>query len=228
MRFLLGVVVGVAVWNLESGELYRDIYFSTALNANSVEWLSDGYVLLGGQKLVDLERRIVLWQYQHDAGNGFSKAYGVLGGIFWYALGGQNRAERTLFRAKLPHAPALKKAEALNADQLLAVKPGIQLSLNVNLPASPGDQQSVMQALAAQLKAMGMNVVAGSPITLQAGAETGQSRQVSYHRFGFAGGIEQASVTEQVSRLKLIENGKVIWEAVSVTGAPHMLEMKEG
>lgn len=216
------------VWDLDKGELYRDIYFPTALNATHIDWVAGGYVLLGGDKLIDLERRIVLWQYQHDSGHGFSRGYGELGGSFWYALTSPDRKERGLFRALLPHEEALKAANSLNPEQLLVVKPGAQVSLSVNVQGAPADQQTVTQALTEQLKRLGMSVASGGRLVLQATTETGKTEQVSYRSFGRAFGNETASVTQQISRLKFVEDGKVVWEGVAASGAPGFLQMKEG
>jgi hypothetical protein len=219
----------IMVWNLNSGELYRDIYFSKAINASTIDWLDSGYILVGGESLVDLERRIVLWKYMHQAGTGFSRGYGELGGQFWYALTSQDRKERALFNSKLPHDDAKKKASTLNAESLLAIQPGSQISLSFNLQGAPEEQQKAVQALTAQLAANGMKVNNGGALVLQASTETGKSQEISYRSFGRGGrNSETAKVTEQISRVRLIENGKVLWEAVSVSGAPHFLQMKEG
>jgi hypothetical protein len=211
------------VWNLANGELYRDIYFPTAVNANNVDWLADGFVLLGGEKLVDLERRIVLWQYQYDVGGG--QGYGEMGGYFWYVISNHNRQERGLFRAKLPHDEPVKIVTGLNADQLLAIKPGTQVSLNV---AVQGDQQAVSQALTRQLQTLGMSVAPGSRVVLQAMTETGKSHEIQYRTIGRGRGVEKIQVTDQIARVKFIEDGKAVWEAVSIKNAPHFLRMTEG
>lgn len=211
------------VWNLENGELYRDIYLPTPMNVNQIDWLTDGYVLLGGEKLIDLERRIVLWQYQHDVGGG--QGYGEMGGYFWYVISNHSRQERGLFRAKLPHDEPLKIAAGLNADQLLAVKPGAQIALNLSVQ---GDQQAVSKALTDQLQTLGMSVVPGSRLVLQANTEAGKTGEVHYRGFGRSRGMSQAQVTEQIARVKFLEDGKVLWEATSVKGTPHLLQMKEG
>jgi hypothetical protein len=218
----------LSVWNLEKGDLYRDIYFSQALHATKIDWLDRGYLLVGGQNLIDLDRRIVLWRYQFEGMNAGSPAFGESGGAFWYALTSQDRKERGLFRARLPHEEALKTAASLRADDLLAVKPGAQVSLSVNVQGDPNEQQKALNALTAQLRQLGMSVVNGGSLVLQASTETGKTSTIEYHAFGRLGGSEKATVTEQISRLKFVENGKVIWEAVSVSGAPHILHMKQG
>ena len=220
------------VWNIDKqhkGEIYRDIFFSKAINANGIDWLGTGYLLVGGENLVDIERRIVLWKYQHTAKTGLSRDFGALGGLFWDVVSSPDMQQRALVGFKLPHDDARKMAASLNADQLLAVKPGSQISLNVTVQGTPDEQQKAFQALAAQLQANGMTVANNSPLVLQANTETGKNQEISYRSFGRGGrNVEKVNVTEQISRVKLLENGKVLWEAVSVGGAPHFLTMKEG
>ncbi|MBI3860393.1 MAG: hypothetical protein HY290_00705 [Planctomycetia bacterium] len=215
------------VWELEEGKLYRDVYLPQAIHSPTIDWVSKGYVLLGGERLVDLDRRIVLWQYQHEAGRGFARGYGELGGYFWFALTSADRKERGLFRAKLPHDDARKTADSLDPKQLLAVQPGASVALDVRIQGTPAEQQQVQQALAGQLQSLEMTVANGAKLVLQATTETGKSQDITYRKFGL-GGNETAKITEQICKLKFIENGKVVWESVSVNGAPMMLHLKEG
>ncbi|MFN0053228.1 MAG: SHD1 domain-containing protein [Planctomycetales bacterium] len=216
------------VWNLDKGDLYRDIYFSSGMHATELDWMSEGYLLLGGQNLVDLERRIVLWHYSHDAVAGLGKAYGEMGGALWFALTSPDRKERGLFRAALPHDEAKKVATGLDPDQLLALKPGAEVSLNIAAQGTPAEQQKIVQDLTAQLKDLGIGVVPQSRLVLYATTETGKTSEIEYRSFGRFSGGEKANVTEQISKLRLFEDNKVLWETVSVSGAPHMLQMKEG
>ena len=206
---------------------YRDIYFSQTNHASDIDWVGNGFVLLGGERLVDLDKRTVLWQYQHEAGRGTQHGYGEMGGDFWYATTSQDRKQRGLFHVRLPHEDALKTAKSLDADQLLAVRPGVTASISVNLQGAPAEQQQVQQALTDQLQKLGINVAANAPLVLQANTETGKSQDITYRKFGLRGN-ETARVTEQIARLKFVENGKVLWETVSVGGAPMMLQMKQG
>ncbi|MBS0262015.1 MAG: hypothetical protein JSS02_08655 [Planctomycetes bacterium] len=215
------------VWDLVKGEMYRDIYFPTAVAANGIDWMANGYLLVSGQNLIDLDLRVVLWRYQHQAGNGFSHGYGEFGGNFYYALTSNDRKERALFQARLPHEAALKAAAGLNADQLLALKPGTTVSINMQAQGAQDEIQKAYQALTAQLTALGINVGNGAQVTLQATTEQGKTQEISYRSFGRLGN-EKANVTEYISRLKIVENGKVLWETSITSGAPHFLQMKDG
>jgi hypothetical protein len=52
---------------------------------------------------------------------------------------------------------------------------------------------------------------------------------MSYRAFGRPlGEAEKVTITEQISRLKILEQGKPIWEQVVAGGAPAFLQIKEG
>lgn len=219
----------LVVWDLESGEIYRDIYFSTPVSTSEIDWVADGYVLLGSAQLVDLERRIVLWHYQCDVRSTISRSYGAMGGTFWYALTSQDRKERGLFSVVIPHEEARRTAAELKAEELLALRPGGQITLQVNVQGAPADVQKAGQDLSAQLQRIGMTVVNNSRLVLQATTETGKTDQITYSAFGAGRGAgTTVSVTSQISRVRLTEDGKVIWEASGVFGAPHILHLKQG
>lgn len=216
------------VWDTDTGKRYRDIYFSKTHQISEIDWVADGYLLVGGENLVDLERRIVLWQYQHTNAI-FRTAHrtsGELGGIFWYGLTSKDRSAMGLFQTKLPHAEARQMASSLKPDELLAVKPGTTVSLSVKIKGSAAERQSVRDALNEQLRRLGIRVGSGR-VVLEATTETGETRKLEYKSFGSTTG-ETVRVTDQISRLKLVEDGRPIWDASLTTSAPFILSRKRG
>lgn len=214
------------VWNLAGGDVYRDIFFPAAIGAESVDWLFGGYVLAGGANLVDLERRIVLWRYQHDAAGPFSRGYAERGGRMWYTLG-DGAGGRAIYASRLPHDEALKTAAGLDPARLLAVVPGTTFTVETRIQAMPDELARVRTALEGALASAGMKVGAGG-LVLEAITETGESREMSYRSFGLDRTAQTVRVTDQISRLRIVENGKTIWEAMAVGGAPAVLQIKDG
>jgi hypothetical protein len=198
--------------------------------ATNVDWLTDGYVLVGGENLVDLERRIVLWQYQHsDASYGTAHSTSAeLGGTFWYGLTSSDRKSRGLFHADLPHAQAKQVAASLKADDLLAVRPGARIALKLNVQGTAAEQEMVRTALTKKLEELGMAVAADSPVVLTASTTTGASRKISYSAFGKSGSSESVNVTPQISRLAIESNGRTLWESSGVNDVPFLLSLKQG
>ena len=219
----------VVVWDLQTGKVYRDIAFSNYVPTGSVDWLYGGYLLCGGSSLVDLERRIVIWKYLSESAAGEPGGWGEFGGQFWYALQANGSQGRALYPAVLPHEDVRRVAAGLDPEQLLAVRPGAAFALDVRVQGDAAEQQQVQQALTARLQAAGMTVGQGAALVLQATTETGKSREMSYRAFGRPlGEAEKVTITEQISRLKILEQGKLIWEGALYGGGPAFLEIKRG
>lgn len=152
------------VWDLSSGELYRDINLRASTREQSVDWMADGYVLLGGQDLIDLDKQVVLWQYQH-AGVSSGRAAntsGELGGAFWYGLTSKDGKAMGVFRTRLPGSDALKVAAGISDDDLMALRPGAKVSIKIDVQASAAELESIRSGLTATLKKSGFDVVPAS------------------------------------------------------------------
>ena len=150
---------------------------------------------------------------------------------FWIRAngnGGRRGRGRGVLRAgvfflPLPHPEAVQAAEGLSEENLVALKAGSQVSLDLHVPtANPQDTDALTASYTEQLKARGISVVSGAPLTFRATIETGKSETVTYHAMGM-GGNETANVAVQISRLALVENGKVLWENSARTGGASML-----
>jgi len=218
----------LVVWDLGSGEIYRDIAFSTKIPATSIDWLFGGHLLAGGGTLIDLERRLELWRYSSGSVRD-AAACGELGGWFWHVHRENASNRHSLHAAVIPHEDALRAAAGIDPEQALVIRPGSTFSLDIRVQGQPAEQQQVQQALADRLAAAGMTVASGAPLVLQATTETGQTREISYRSFGRLDRTpEKASVTEQISRVRILENGRTLWESVVTSGAPMALQIKEG
>lgn len=236
------------VWDLQRGEMTHEIWFPRSMGNDSVDWVDDGHVLAGKSFLIDLERRIVLWQYQLPS-FGFSRPVALLNGTMAYALTEQAGFQRQagLFFTPLPHPEARQTAASLSAEQLLVIKPGVQVSLDVGKASTnPAEVQQVADSLTAKLKANGMAVVAsGAPLVLEASVQAGKTDTVTYESLmpqrisvdrperlfePAKRETQTVSLTEKVSQLVLRENGKVIWQRLSTSGnyAPAVVFMKDG
>ena len=217
----------VLVWDLSTGKQIHEVWFPKVTAGNALEWCGDNFVFVDGSQLVDLEKRVVLWKY--DAAGNRKPLTGQFGGQFWLVAGGFNEPYQ-LFSRSLPEAAATAKGAQLTADGVLALKPGSQVSLQVNLPAHAADVQKVTQALTDGLTKQGLTVAAGAPITLEATIADAGKETVSYRGFGFGrlGGNDKVEVQKYTSTVVMKENGKEIWSATAHYGAPHLVQQKDG
>jgi hypothetical protein len=222
----------VQVWDLTTGKQTHDVWFPKGMMAKALEFLpGSNFVLVDHRFLVDLYKRIVLWQYDLPPMKGQYVA-AAIGGKAWVVGGGTHHAPYQLAAINIPDAAAKSAADVITAEKVLALKPGARVSLSVNLPGTPEEIARATKNLSDQLTANGMIVADGAPLVLEATITDGGNETVTYTRFGFGhfgGGGEAATVNKQVTVLSLKENGTEIWAASGSFGhAPGMVHLKEG
>jgi WD40 repeat protein len=217
------------VWDLEKGELDRDIYFTKPQFASSMDWLGENHLLVGGQNLIDLERRVVLWEYRSNSGIQGRQGAQV-GDTYWYLMSAVDRSSRALFPAKLPHAAALQMAQKLKPDDILAIKPGASIAIQWSVQGDQKEVNDAYQSIIKQLQDIGMTYAEKSRLVLQVSTVAGETKEIQYRGFGglFGRGGETARVTEHISKIQFVEDNNVIWLAEAHSGAPHFLSLKEG
>jgi hypothetical protein len=218
----------INTWDLTTGKALHEVWFPKNLAANSVDWVGGNFVLVDRQHLVDLDKRIILWRYDlPPGGQPVSRAFG---GRLWLLTGGHNNPFQ-LFAATIPDAAAIAKGENLTADGVLALKPGAQVSLKLDLArAKPEEAQKAKDELTQRLIEQGMTVADGAPLVLEAVITDGGKEKANYrNRPGrFGGGGQEIEVQKDISTVTLKENDKVLWTASRTYGAPHMLRYKDG
>jgi hypothetical protein len=133
-----------------------------------------------------------------------------------------------LVPAALPEPAAKQAAAGLDPAQVMAVRPGSSVSVEVNLGGAPEDvRKAVTDALTARLRANGVTAAAGQPVKLVAGESAGASREIAYQMFGQPGPLK-ANVTEKKLNLAFVADGKVAWQVETTAGAPMMISLKQG
>jgi hypothetical protein len=210
------------VWDCEKGERIREIFLHGIHSSDQMDWASDDHILLGRSSLLDVTRRVILWRYE-----GVKGRVGGCGGYVWCALP-SGHEQKGLSPFKLPHDEAVRAAAGLSADQLLVLKPGSAVRLNVNVPVAPSQAPKIIETLTARLKENGVSIAPNAPLVLDAVSEKGKTKSVTYRKFGFRGAKNTVQVTEQVYKLIVKEGDEVIWQSVRVNAAPPMLHLEEG
>lgn len=220
------------VWDLAQGKQVRDIAvpeISLAPHSDAVRWVADNYVLLAGTRLVDIERRIVLWEYSYEDAR-TAESVATLGGYLWFVTTDASNQSQRLVPCVLPHDEAAAVAAPLDAESLLAVKPGVSVSLEIQVEATEEQRDTIRQSLTAKLEQNGMKVTPGQPVQLVARVVTGATKEIEYRSFGVPpwGKHDKVTYTEQSCELAFLVDGQVAWRAASVATAPHMLHLSEG
>jgi hypothetical protein len=192
----------------------------------STEFLPAGYLLVGRRYLVAASQRMVVWDYRFPL-SGPGEAFA---GVTYYVAPLRDGTGGVgLFSTKLPHDAASKAiaANPTRIEDLLVLRPGTNVGLDVSTDA-PGDlRQKITEHLTKQLQGMGVNVGGGGgTVRVVARSETGETKPITYHIFGR--GQQTVNVTGKIHKLTVEENGKVVWEAVNRIPAPFMIAAKQG
>ena len=169
------------VWDIAKGELIHEVWFPKPMEARSLDWAGE-YLLVDHSFLVDLGKRIVLWQYELPSGK-HQEAFA--GGLLW-VLGRDGDSPYQLAGLTLPTAAAMQKAESLSAESVLAIKPGAAVQIKISVPGATTEEvQQVSKKLIAEAQGAGLKLVADAPITIECSIVDGGKETVNYRRFGF-------------------------------------------
>ena len=212
----------VRVWDLASGFQVSEFSTPGNIGGTSIDIVADGYALLGGMYLLDFERRVVLWHYQSSSRNAGTVAPG---GQYVYAYRDPFGKTGSLAMAKLPHPDALRAAESIKPDEVLLVKPGVKVSLSVDVPGTAEERSQITEALTLAIKETGLVLADNQPIVFRAFVEQGKSEEREYRSFGR---VEKVTVTPQHCRLRIEADGTPAWESQTVSNAGFILHMKQG
>jgi hypothetical protein len=213
----------VSVWNTMNGKLERDFYCNN-LTGGSVEWLGDAHLLVGGTDIVDLERRLIAWRYANPM-----LAATSYGGWRWLVLRSGNTTGIAPVQMLQPEV--LEEANKLDADEVLALKPGAKVTLDVQLGGE--EQARAETALKASIEKNGMEVVSDSTIRISAQIVTGNTETKEYSRrfFGRGEDSEQVTTTEKRYEVEVTVDGEPVFKHVGVmqsAGGPGLVSLREG
>lgn len=126
---------GVTVWNLADGQTLSEFYGRSTGNDVGLDWAGE-YLFAGGHYLYDVERRILLWEYQDPPGSG-GKVQLNNGHLYAVSKPIGDDGNVVLISSAIPHAGAIEEAKNLpSAAELLVVKPGDSVSIVVDIDPS--------------------------------------------------------------------------------------------
>lgn len=145
---------GVSVWDLSNGKVMSEFYGNANGWNSSLQWAGE-YLLADGQYLFDVERRILLWEYQNPPGTGVTATL-KNGRLYAVSSPKTDKGNAMLVSAAIPNSSAIEKAASLPpADKLLVVKPGDEVAIEVDIDPSVSMTDDIQKALAANAEADG-------------------------------------------------------------------------
>jgi hypothetical protein len=213
----------VYIWNAQDGKLQRD-FDCRELNGGSLTWLDPMHLLVGGKDVVNLPKRVIAWRY--EGAHGSSAPYG---GYQWQLLKSGNVVG--VVPQKLLKPEVLAATDGLNQNEILALKPGAKVALDLQLGGE--EQTKAEAAMRKELQRIGAVEAPDSPLRLTARIVTGRSETQEYGRSRFVdfGDREQVTVTEKLYEVELTIDGQTVWKKSSVLqsgSSPMTVWMEKG
>lgn len=226
---------GVTVWDLNTGEQYRQFMHRGAQSEKEIAWIDD-LLLVDNSLLFDVERRILLWHYQTGRfGHGTKST--IQAGRFWYVPKAEESKSSYIGSAEIPHQAARKMAESLgDPEDLLLLKPGSKLAVEVDVSAGDATPDVVRQAVTENLQKAGFEVVDDSEFVAVATCKALPRQEINVNMSSDPlrrhrprpGDIQTRTIVPHVSRLAIRHNGEEVWAIGSLAQPGHMIWMEEG
>jgi hypothetical protein len=153
---------GLALWDLATGKELGNVYHPILTRQSEMAWAGD-YILLAHRYLFDPQRRILLWEYQDAPGSNVSAR--LANGRIWAVSKGDEQT--TLISAALPHPAAIQEAESLpSAEELLVVRPGDNVSIEVDIDPNIVLTDEIRQSLAKSADSAGEEAENANIVTI--------------------------------------------------------------
>ena len=166
---------------------------------------------------------MVAWEYQIE-----SQQVKRFGNTQWVILEQPVKSLRTLTPFELPPPEAVAAIADIDQENMLALRPNDQISIDVQIPKDPILTRAVHEALSLGLTQAGMQVAENQPLQLVATLSHGKTEQVTYQSFDAINRErETVSVTDRVYKLEIQKNGVPIWDRTFTMSSPMHIRLQE-
>lgn len=205
------------VWDLNSGQQVAEFH-GTDRRFNSLDWVGDEYILVNKEQLFDIALKASVWKFTTDFNGKLIKGGN---GTFYFAS-----ANKFTPVDLLPKR--LKEQTArLDPDELLVLKPGEKVSIDLSLPFSRAEISSIRKRLEAMLKSKGFVISDKAPTSLVIGVKKQKSESVEVSSvtdpFGRRG-AEKITYSPSKVTISLNKNGDSIWQREYVRSPGHIIQ----
>jgi hypothetical protein len=224
-RLLIGGNERLHELDAATGQPTREAQRYPVISPWSLDVLDDRYLMVSGIHLYDMQNQTIWWRYGHGANNDQtimkSQERAVYGGRLWYVSDDRNGA--TLKSVELP-GREMQRAE--NPADLLALKPGDAVSIDLNIAANAEEADTARAGLETALQAAGYRVDPKAPIRLVASTVEGESRKMKYR--GDLGRPVEMNVRSKISQVQIMNGRTLLWQGRLTVHPPRGLLVKEG
>lgn len=204
------------IWDAKTGTVQKTFYVGEIHSHRSkLIWLNEQYLLVGGT-LVALSQQLPIWKY-----TGIESTDAWFAGLYWHAESPSHRDKSFhLWGIEIPHE-TMPKLPTLADAQKFCVRPGVDVSLNVESTV-PG-RDAVVDYVTKMLQKNGLNIRQSADISLNVRLTTEVPKETEYRIFGRGFTTEKVTYTPYKMSYTFEQNGKKLWEKNNSVGSPHMI-----
>ena len=212
------------ILDVTTGETTRSFPCEGISSSGGVTWVDEEYLYSSRGLFVHVPLRLIAWEFELS-----NVKLKTIAGTHWALSANVGQDSMVLSPVKLPPPEAVQAVQGLNPDDLLIVRPGDTICIDVQFSGDNLLAQEVEQALKEGLTEAGMKVADEAPLKLVARKSSGETEKVDYRPFGaFRGQGQEVSVTARIYELELLHDGTPVWQRKAVQSAPHHLQLQEG
>jgi len=171
--------------------------------------------------VLDVDQRVITWRYESSA-----LVSDWLGSWNWAVFDGDDGL--TLVPIKLPRPTDLAASETVDPDAILALRPGMQVSLDLQAARNGAE---IRRNIVGALERNGLSIAPNQPVRLKVTEELHPPREAMYRQIGVGArrGEEKVQVTgERTLKVVMEVDGDQMWSWSSSVTAPFMPDIKEG
>jgi len=214
----------IDVLDVTTGETTRSFPCEKLRGSQGIAWIDEEYLFAENGLIIHVPLRLIAWEYELH-----SRLIKSFAGTHWALMEDMASQGQILTPLVLPPPEAVDAIKNLDQEDLLVVRPGDAISIEVQIQGNNFLAEDVKRALVEALADAEMKVGDDTELTLVARATTGETEKVRYTRFGaFNDKGETISVTSRVYELELQRNGAIVWQRKSHHSAPHHVRMEKG
>ncbi|MFO0869609.1 MAG: SHD1 domain-containing protein [Pirellulales bacterium] len=227
----------ITVWDLTSPTSEPEVYQAEAIGtpfAAAMEWVGSDRLLVDGRLknkvLFSLKHRIALWNYEFDMDAVPQDAmrrvrHAVNGHLVYAATVIQGNFKGLAVGAvELPGPKVNELADSLRLEDLMIVKQGTELAVNIQCGEYNDRVYAALQQIAAR---NGWVLNQNAPLVIVCEMKRGEQQNVTYRSFQ-SGTTETVSFVPFLSLVRIMSGQRIAWQSGTATGAPPVVSLRGG
>lgn len=187
---------------------------------------SDGFALVNARQLIDANTGALVPQFQPS--EGATVATTALG-MTWLASNA---------KLSIAHIPddAVRTAVEAAGDSMLALKPGMTVSLDIQLDLSDDERTAVEASIRKKLLDNGLLIAPSADTVVSCRTQTGDPHEHVYRKsqagmpvfMGMGAGGTSMILNDKVTSITIQQKGQTIWERKRISGPANSFKLKDG